>query len=464
MSRLITWLVCLALVPAVGSYTNAADLSRGSDSRINVKESPRPAASSPEIGKFDSPMYYSAPAETTVLGWWQFDDDSGGPDAQGWTPLDRTLPVDTFFHVDGIGCCPVTPINGDRSMYCGSCAPVPYWCSECASSPFCHSSENFPGYGNSWDAVLESQTFACTTLTFSYTAEWATEPAYDQIAVQYWDTSQLDWVSLPVDGLYGHYYDGEGGPLAESFVINPPNYTTKLRFYFVSDGALSDEDGLWPTDEGAFKVDDITVSCPDIGGEFVFFENWEDESCGARQSDDGVWSVPPREGFGQYAALHYATSVVREDPCTHPKSNLWGFFDDPAQTNYLCGGWPSQGAVPYGPDDSGFYIHNEIRSPMIPNAGSGDEYILSYLVYRDLPLDNLVVYYHNVFDWYDGCASWWWNDEHFWGHYSDRKDWFRESMNMSFAQNPSHFQIAIGMFDGCPYWCGIHGSGDCHSH
>ncbi|UCH85172.1 MAG: hypothetical protein JSW50_05650, partial [Candidatus Latescibacterota bacterium] len=32
------------------------------------------------------------------------------------------------------------------------------------------------------------------------------------------------------------------------------------------------------------------------------------------------------------------------------------------------------------------------------------------------------------------------------------------------AQNPSHFQIAIGMFDGCPYWCGIHGSGDCHSH
>jgi len=156
-----------------------------------------------------------------------------------------------------------------------------------------------------------------------------------------------------------------------------------------SDGAWCDEDGLWDTIRGAALVDDISIN----GGPA---ENWEGEACLAQQSADGVWvaTVPP--GFGMYAALHHGSTLVQEDPCNRQNSWLWGFFDDPAVTNYACGGWPLQGAMPYGPDENSLYLDNEIWSPFFPITGSGTEFILSLLSYRDLPLDNLQFYVWHV--------------------------------------------------------------------
>ena len=70
-------------------------------------------------------MYKSAAAGTTLLGWWQFDALNGQPDEQGWTKHDITAFPDTIWHVDGSagggpGCCPITPINGLKSMWCGA--------------------------------------------------------------------------------------------------------------------------------------------------------------------------------------------------------------------------------------------------------------------------------------------------------------------------------------------------------
>lgn len=43
-------------------------------------------------------------------------------------------------------------------------------------------------------------------------------------------------------------------------------------------------------------------------------------------------------------------------------------------------------------DEGELYMQNEIWSPRIANAGTGNQYLLSFDVYRDLPLDNVILY------------------------------------------------------------------------
>ncbi|UCG50669.1 MAG: T9SS type A sorting domain-containing protein [Candidatus Latescibacterota bacterium] len=451
-------LVAIALTPPIAGAKKTRD--RIPENRYVMDVPARPANPS-EIQALIDQRYTSPPADTTVLGWWQFDSAVGGPDEQGWAKIDRTAELDSFFHVDGSGaagpnCCPITPINGEKSMWCGRCLAE--------GDPYCSWAE-LPGYGNNWDQSLESQTLVCTTLTFSYTAVWESEPGYDLTYVQYWDGVQQDWMDLPVNGGTG-YYDGVGGPLFESFVITPPDYATRLRFRFVSDTGWSDEDGLWDSNEGAFKVDDITVSCPDVGGSFDCFEDWEDEMCGQKGSNDMVWGAVPAPGFGIYAQLHPAMNVVQEDPCKFLNSHLWGFFDDPAITNYGCGGWWPQGAMPYGPDENGLYLWNQIWSPWIPNQGSGNQYELQFLTYRDLPLDNLQFYTFEIHakDATTNCPYYW--PTYRFVYYGDQKDWIRTTFEVGafIPASTDSIRVVLDAIDLCKYWCGLYGTGSCHSH
>ena len=144
-----------------------------------------------------------------------------------------------------------------------------------------------------------------------------------------------------------------------------------------------------------------------------------------------------------------------------------GFFDDPAVTNYACGGWPLQGAIPYGPDENGLYLNNEIWSPWIPIAGAGNLYLLQYAVYRDLPLDALTFYTWHV-RMRDAALG---NCPVLWGtmdfvYYGPGKDWYRQQNNISpyIAAGADDIQISLGAIDLCGVWCGEMGSGACHSH
>jgi len=428
--------------------------AKGTQGRLaNYKfvETPQEPVNAPEIG---GSMFRAAAANTVVLGWWQFDGPGGLPDKQGWTEHDMTVQPFKYFHVDGSGgapCNAITPVNGTKSMWCGQWATT--------ATPWCGWA-TLPGYGSNWNQSLE--TTISTVTTVSYTIVWDSEPGYDFTYVEWWDPVNHNWVADVTVNAGAGAYDGTGGPLAQTSSAASAGVTgpTKVRFHVTSDGAWCDEDGLWDTLQGAALVDDISIN----GGPA---ENWEGEACLAQQSADGVWiaTVPP--GFGIYAALHHGSTLVQQDPCYRQNSWLWGFFDNPAVTSYACGGWPLQGAVPFGPDDNGLYLDNEIWSPFFPITGTGTEFILSLLSYRDLPLDNLQFYIWHVRSRDNdtgGCPTTW--EDFNYVYYGGQLDWIRMGFQVgAFIPGAADdMQVALGAIDMCKVWCGIYGGVGCHSH
>jgi hypothetical protein len=445
-SGLVQSFSCLLLIVAVGVVPPAA-LAKNTPGKITdhkFMESPQPPSNPPEIG---GSMYQAAAANTVTLGWWQFDGPTGGPDPQGWMAHDMTLQIAKYFHVAGApgGCEAITPINGNKSMWCGR------W--PTTGDPWC-GWVSLPGYGNDWVQYLES-TENATSVT--YKIAWDSEPGYDYTYVDWWDAAHSRWVTdANANGATGGF-DGNGGPLTET--LTSPYGATKVRFSFVSDPVWSDQDGLWPTAEGAVKIDDISLGSGPV-------EGWEDEACNAQQSTDGKWVATIRAGFGIYAALHNGASIVQEDPCFRQRSWLWGFFDDPAVTNYACGGWPLQGAIPYASWDNGLYLDNEIWSPWIPISGVGSQFILEFLTYRDLDLEENTVFYRWLVRARDndagGCATPWSVSPYV--YYGRQKDWYRAVYDFGGFVSAGHdeIQIALKAMDGvwgCGWECGW-----CHSH
>jgi hypothetical protein len=435
-------LAMTSLAMAKGTNDKLADMK--------FRQSIPASANPPEI--LGASMFQAAAATTTLLGWWQFDNANGTPNEQGWTKVDKTTQITQYFHVDGTACHGITPVAGNKSMWCGQWATTQDpWCGWVA----------LPGYGNGWDQSLVSQVINKTSLQWSWKAVWDSEPGYDFTYAEYYDNAAGSWVALAVNAGAG-FYTGAGGPVTETFTVSAPTGSTQLRFHFASDGGWSDEDGLWPTGQGAFKVDDISVTATGFSNGPQTFET---AACDAKSSPDGFWSAQMPAGFGLYAALHSAASIVQEDPCLKPVSNLWGFFDSPIVTNYACGGWPLQGALAYGPDAAGLYMYNEIWSPWLANLGSGSNYQIEFLTYRDLPLDNLQFYIWEVRSrGASGCPLTWNSDTFV--YFGDQKDWFPELFQIG-AFVPAgavDVQIALGAIDACGFWCGIYGTGACHSH
>jgi hypothetical protein len=444
-------MVAFCVLLAMSSVTSA--LEKGASlERYQFRQAILSPANPPEIA--GGSLFQAAAVTTTLLGWWQFDAANGLPTEQGWTKVDRTAQETEYFHVDGLGGAPchnTAPVNGQKSMWCGQWATT--------QDPWC-GWPTLPGYGNNWDQSLVSDVINKSTLQWSWVVVWDTEATYDFGYAEYFDNATASWIPLPVNGGAG-FYDGTGGPLAESHTVNATGGSTQLRLRFVSDTAGSDEDGIVPTD-GALKVDDILVTASGFSNGPQTFES---AACEAKSSPDGFWTAQAPGGFGLYAGLSRATNVVQEDPCLALASTLWGFFDDPAVTNYSCGGWPFQGAMPYGPDVDGLYAWNEIWSPWLPNVGSGTNYQLECRTYRDLPLDNLQFYIWEVRTRDAlGCPGPWATD--FFFNFGDSKDWFPDLFQIGAFVPPgsADIQVALGARDMCFFWCGIFGSGSCHSH
>jgi len=418
----------------------------GKDANIRfVAQPPVETMNPPEIGRS---MFQAAGMTTTVLGWYQFDTPGGLPTKQGWTERDVTAQVKTYWHVAGTGCSDaITPISGTKSMWCGQ------WPS--ALDPWnCWGA--LPGYGNLWDQSLETTVSSVSTV--AYKIKWDSEPGYDFTYPEWYDPMNNQWVADATANGGAGGYTGAGGPLTES--LASPYGPTRFRIHFVSDYGWSDEDNLWPTAQGATVVDDVSIN----GGAAQTFEG---AACNAQAA--GSWKATVKPAFGQYGALHFAGSLPQEDPCAKRMSHVWGWFDNPAVTNYACGGWPLQGAVPYGPDESGLYLDNEIWSPWIPMTGSGNQFLLEFQVYRDMPLDNL-----QFFLWHvrtrdmttGGCPPSTWSYDG-WVYYGPDKDWYRMTQDFSLwiVGNPgTDIQVAIEVLDWCWRWCGVIGTGSCHSH
>ncbi len=455
MKRVIVagFVACVALLVVCGVAT--AKRAPGKFAEYKVFEMPTEPMNAPEIG---GSMFQSAAASTVVLGWWTFDRPGGGPDPQGWTTFDATSQLANYFHVDGPGCNGIGAVSGTQSMWCGKEATT--------DSPYC-SWAALPGYGDLWDQSL-STTVNASNMT--YDIAWDSEDGYDYTYVEWWDTAYGGyWVADPgVNGGVGQY-TGVGGVTGATSSAASAGVTgpTRVRFHFRSDGAYSDEDGVWDsTLPGAVIVDNLSLD----GGPI---EDWEGEACGEQESDDNRWVTSTPTAFGDYGHLVPGGSVVQEDPCARNQTSFWGFFTDPAVASYSWGGWPLQGVMPYGgrrplnPD--GLYLNNQVISPFVPITGTGSDYVLSFSVYRDLPLDNLQFYYWGIREKdndspVNGC----YRSLPLTGYvyYGALKDWFRAAFQVgAFVPGTAdEISIVLGAVDMCRVWCGVSAQLPMHTH
>jgi hypothetical protein len=435
--------------PVAAKKTATAPLQRESTPVPNVPLPPD------LIGYGGGALRSAASADTFLLHWATFDGPTG-PDTMGYTSRDLTAQEAVYFHVadgtelDGGQFGNLLPLSGSKSMWCGLDAST--------AGPYCGYA-SLPGYGNGWDQVLESASLQGDSVSLSYKVFWDSEPNYDGAQVEYTFDGYY-WYSFPINDTFSarpYIYDGTSPTpyiteLVTNYVNGPPGGDVKVRFRFTSDGYWSDQDGLWQTD-GAIIVDDITVNTWAAG--IPAFSNTEDfESAPASADSAGIWTARARAwpAFGDFANLYPGVSVYQQDQCYNNMSFFWAFFDDPANSNYGCAGHPEQGAIPHG-NEYCDYIHNRIESPLIPYTGSGDDVRLRFLVYRDMPLDNLVFYQWAVRSWVDGCPGVW-RDTNF-VYYGGQKDWFFTNFQIGQFIDPSasHIQITVGVADMCGVWC-----------
>ena len=407
----------------------------------------------------------AAPGDTHILANYSFDAGASCV-TEGWTTLDNTAQLADFFHVasttggelTGGSFGSLVPLQGDKSLWCGAYGDYP----TTPENAMCGYAA-MPGYGNDWNQAFctKSCLSVGSSVSMAFLAFWYSEPGYDGTTVEV-DECNGAWVPAGAVNSGGGHFDGYA---VDSLVVwqipdSLHSGSLRIRFHMQSDGAWSDQDGLWDTD-GAILIDSLSVS--DNGGIVLPVEDFEDDADGATSVVD--WEVCTPPGFGDYAGLLQGFNMVQEDPCRSEITCMWNFFTG-SPANYACGGFPGQAAMPYGNAD-GQYLNQSIRSPLIPWAGNGaGAYAeLEFIAYRDLPLDNLQFYTWGVAQIpASGCVSNFWDSGFV--YYGGQKDWITAVHPFGGAVAPStvDIQIEFGAVDMCGVWCGVYGSGACHSH
>jgi hypothetical protein len=327
-----------------------------------------------------------------------------------------------------------------------------------------------PGYGDRWNQSFCTKSCLSVGLGVyvEFDAAWDAEPNYD------WTTLQVDQCDNHWLDVYGGYgvWDGRSesspgvpGSVSHSIRIDDrfyPSGSLRIRFNFDSDGYESDYDGLYNSD-GAFILDNIVVY--DTTGTLVALEDFEDEAWGDHDADD--WESCNLPGYGSYAGLFQGGLVVQEDPCIRNLSCFWGFFEG-STAYYSCGGWPGQRVVPYD-NTLDQCLQNHIWSPVMPVAGSGSVWELSFQTYRDLLIPPLVFYDFYVRSWHGdppSCPGRWVGDIYV--YYGPNKDWHtsppdERSIGQWIEPGATAIQVALACRDMCCLWSGSTWC-SCHSH
>ncbi len=455
----------VAMVLAVVALLSGVAKGWGRENRVQTPVRFQTDVSGPASDQDMNPQFRApAQAETTFLAYFTFD---SGPNCvnEGWVSADCTAQTHEFWHVDtfaGLGgglSGYLAPLEGTKSMWCGTPRAIAIDAILCGYS-------RAPGYGNVWDQSFCSpcvQTADTNDVILDFLAYWDAEPGYDAtyITVDV-GCDDTDWIELY--GGFGVYDTPPAAPSAESVVIPDTLHgglPFKIRWRFWSDGAWSDQDGLWNTD-GAFILDVVSLSA---GGAYLAGpETFESADSGATGSNGWVSCNEP--SYGDFAALYPGMGVLQEDPCYKDVTCLWTFYTG-STYDYSCGGWPGQKAVPYE-NERGQYIWNEVWSPAIPKAGSGTRYELRFDMYRDMKLKALIFYVWHVRNINTaGCPGRWRDDDI--GGYGPQKDWLRKVCYVGsyVSSNDVAYPfvgIAIGLWDLCPWWKGTVGDCLCHSH
>lgn len=474
MRRYLSLALCLILVVALSGLawaapsktTVARDYSgyNFTDSR-NSEGVLHGGANSLSKAVGDTFFLYGGPAaepgNVGYNGQGKFQTTTLQPDRQGWTGVDLTevLPhwnVSTFNaqNLDGN----FTP---NHAMWDG----VPAGTSGFTTAP---------GYGNNFYDQLDKRitvnsTAVATALTWSFIFNYDSEPGYD-FTICEWDSagSMLELASFSGDSR-----DTNGvfsTPASFSSPVNYPvgsyvgasNNQVHLRILFDSDGAWSDEDGLWPTD-GACQIDNISVSGTNIPAQTLAdFE-------GAPKSNGG-WTPVPADFAGEFSKVFPRVEDI--DPCRDNNTPQMTFIDDgtppandpihstggstsPTWSYGVPGGWVVNynGGLTLGTQG----ISDEVWSPEInwDMPGTADDAIdggayIRYIIWRHMPLANGIFYVWHVRSFPDPNTGGWtgWNDRNFvyyspLGLYNIETQQIRDLL----VPAPTKVQMALGVTD-----------------
>jgi len=343
-----------------------------------------------------------------VVEW--LDDMEG--DVSGWTTEDFTATAEPHFHVDAY----LSYNAGGYSWWCGTLDYQPWG-----------------GYGNSWDDRLELPAIDLEPtavekmswgaikaryredeapddpertrdrdhhpiLTYAYRC--FSEPGYDFTYVQV--ESSGTYVNLDVyDGVAQWTDIGPGG-----FDLSDYGDLLKIRFRFVSDGAYSDEDGLFISGGGAFHVDNIKVY-DYASGEILFYDDVE---------SGGLCTPSVPAAAGDYWHL-----IDRKCPA----------FSDPH--SWWCGDDADTSLVPPN-------LNNGLYTPVIELYESYVCTCYFFMHFAVPTVDNDFVSFHGTCD-----GSNYYHLASYWGDFGSCDGW---------ASTPINVGYDIGQFCGAPFLYG----------
>ena len=284
MKKTLVISLCLLLV---ASFALARNVDKGTtDLRIRTESAVTDNNSLENLGM---PVHKAAAQGTTFLAFYTFD---AGPNCvtEGFATADVTAQTGDWFHVDdfaGLGggvTGLLAPLQGAQSLWCGV--------REDLNSLILCGYQTVPGYGNNWNQAF--CTANCLTVTtgvnVNFSIFWDSEGDYDATTLQA-DLCDDVWVDL-----YGGTgtWDGTGTDTMSIAVADTFHTgSLRVRFNFTSDGAWSDQDGLWNTD-GGVVLDELSIT--DVGGDVLPVEDFEDEAVGDIDATDWVTCPPP--GYG----------------------------------------------------------------------------------------------------------------------------------------------------------------------
>lgn len=389
----------------------------------------------------------------------KFEDASGLPltaaqlAAEGWEFVDVT-DQPTLWHRSTFNMATLGGHGaGNHGMWAGfSAVDQPGW-----TTP--------PGYGNSWSAAMDwwgpmADPSVGQTVELDFLFHHDSEPAYDFFQVQY--DSAGTWITVySRDGTD----KGPGGftapgvqyalePAAAPIVYAGNDYaggnsSIRIRMAALSDGAWSDEDGLWDSD-GFAQVDDIEVVWNDGAAKTsqVSFEDFEGPGPYA-------W-VPEKAPLAGYFGQVFA-GMTDTDPCRENRSPAYGFMDDgtgpfnPSYSGTGTGGatslnWtygvPGGWVVNYsgGVSSNTLVVDNELVTPVIPwdLPGAGDDgptmagARIRFSVWEHLPYENVIVYQWSVAARDAGSGNWTaWQNRNFVYYGETRGRWRNVDLDVS---------------------------------
>jgi hypothetical protein len=312
-----------------------------------------------------------------------------------------------------------------------------------------------PGYGNAWEQIFTTQTLWLTNpVNFSYKIRYDTEHPYDSVLVEY-ANAYYGWDELAS-------YDGTGEAAGEhEFYFN--GVATKIRFHFYSDGAWSDQDGLYNTD-GAVIVDSLTITDND-----GFYDYEDFESADVGDKDIGYWRTEVPWPFGTYSGLMTNLVAPDIDPCNYNLSTQMVFFVGSPFPDLV---YPGLYSTPFckGPNGNTEPCQDEsVISPVIDltrYSSSGNHVqdtdipsgelsdlggaILKFTAYQDLPFMNLVFYEWQVRSIVDGCAGEWKDYNYIYGY--EEKGYVIKTNEISQFIESDSIQVSFRVFDMCAQW------------